>query len=267
MVERISPSEDGEALPKDINSTNSTYPDTRETNQTKMHFYAADIVCGHEERMARYLEQAKVECILPHHRMQHQLKDRSKILLDLRPFSECTFDRISSDDCVKVLDLQGVLSLVSVWNFRPAALPQLEIEMLPSGLAQPRSEPHPVAIAGQGMRIRVKPSSGMEEVVARKKNSFDFALTLDLLMLSSEVKVRGEDPEPVYPTCSLTLNIPLRTDNRPSQISTGEFNCLDSYPDSLQSLDPSPRSVGRIEGSASENYIASPCASLCESAT
>ena len=62
--------------------------------------------------------------------------------------SEYFFDRIPLDDCVKVLDVSGVLSFSGVVDPRPAALLGLGIETLPSHLATLPSEPHPVVIAG-----------------------------------------------------------------------------------------------------------------------
>jgi hypothetical protein len=199
---KISPSEDGEALSQDLNSTISMYPEPRKTAQTRMN--TTYVVRG-------------------------------------RAFPSMT---------VKVLELSGVFSFVGVADPRPAAPLGLGIETLASHLAAPSLEPHPVVIAGQSVRICVTPSSGKEEIVARRKNGFHFGLTLGLLMQSNETNVRSEVPEPAYLTCSLTLKTPLQTENRPYQITADDFNCLDPAPDSPKSPYPSLRSVGRIEGSA-----------------
>jgi transcription antitermination factor NusG len=94
-----------------------------------------------------------------------------------------------------VLEVPGVLAVVSGTGGKPAPLPEAEIDALRSGLQLRQVEPHPPLKVGQRARIRSGVFAGMEGVVVRTKNSFRVVLTMDTILQSFAVEVNGKELE------------------------------------------------------------------------
>ncbi|HXW14919.1 MAG TPA: antitermination protein NusG, partial [Terriglobia bacterium] len=87
-------------------------------------------------------------------------------------------------DRLRVLKIPSVANLVS-FNGTPAVLPEAEIEALKKGLERGiQAEPHPYLNIGRRVRITAGPLEGLEGMLVRKKNSWRFVLSLDLIQRS-----------------------------------------------------------------------------------
>jgi transcription antitermination factor NusG len=91
------------------------------------------------------------------------------------------------------LQIPSIVRLVG-FNGLPVALPDEELEILRSGLAQKLSaEPHPFLTTGRWVRITSGPFKGLEGVLKQKKNSLRVVVSLGLIRRSVAVEVDSTD--------------------------------------------------------------------------
>ena len=147
----------------------------------------------HEKRVAQHFELRHLDCFLPLYRAQRRWNDGSRVDVDLPLFPGYLFVRIGKRERVRVLEVPGVLSLVTGTGGEPAPLDEGDIDALRSGIGQRRAEPHPLLRVGQKARIRYGALAGMEGFVVRLKSGLRVVLTLELLMQSIAVEVDGGD--------------------------------------------------------------------------
>jgi transcription antitermination factor NusG len=184
------------------------------------HWYAVLTRARHEKRVAEQLQGKGIECFLPLYEALHRWKDRRK-LVQLPLFPGYLFVRFALQNRLRVLQTVSVAEIV---HFRgdPVPLPEREVEGLRSGLALLRAEPHPYLRVGQRVRIRSGPLTGSEGLLIRRKNSYRFVLSIDLIMRSIAVEVGAADIEPlrVGPGCARGHNL-LRPSLKAGGTKTG----------------------------------------------
>ena len=160
-------------------------------------WFAAYTSPRHEKRVEEHLSQRAIEHYLPLYRSQRKWNDGSRITLNLPLFPGYIFVFIRQSERVRVLEVPGVVAIVSGTGREPVPLPDAEINALRSGLNLRRAEPHPLLTVGQRARIRWGALAGMEGVVVRIKNSFRIVLTMQLIMRSIAVEVDERELEPL----------------------------------------------------------------------
>lgn len=158
------------------------------------HWFAVYTTPCHEKRIALHFEKRGIEYFLPLYRSLRRWNNGCKVEVEQPLFPSYIFVRIAREARVRVLEVPGVLSLVGTRSI-PAALPEVEIESLRSGLRERKFEPHFYLVAGERARIKTGPLAGMEGVLIRKKNSLRVVLTLDLIMQSVAVEVEADNLE------------------------------------------------------------------------
>jgi len=158
-------------------------------------WFAVSTTPRHEKRVAQHFELRRLDCFLPLYRAQRRWNDGSRVDLDLPLFPGYLFVRIGKRERVRVLEVPGVLSLVTGTGGEPAPLDECDIDALRSGIGQRRAEPHPLLRVGQKARIRCGALAGMEGFVVRLKSGLRVVLTLELIMQSVAVEVDGSDLE------------------------------------------------------------------------
>lgn len=156
--------------------------------RTAPQWFAAYTASRHEKNVSTQLAERRVESFLPLYQTVHNWKNRTRARLELPLFPSYVFVRISAGERAAVLQVPGVLSLVGS-SKEAWALPDFEIESLRAGLAQRRPEPHPYLVVGDRVRITSGPLTGMEGVLAQKKNGPRVVLTLEHIMKSVSVEV------------------------------------------------------------------------------
>lgn len=155
-------------------------------------WYAAYTWARHEKSVAKQLEERRMDSFLPLYRSWHRWKDRRQ-QVELPLFSSYVFVRMTLRERVRVLELPGVVQLVS-FQGRPAPLPDLEIEALRRGLEQEiYAEPHPFLRVGHKVRVRGGPLAGTEGILLRKKDKLRVVISLEVLMRSIAVEVDAAD--------------------------------------------------------------------------
>jgi transcription antitermination factor NusG len=159
-------------------------------------WYAAYTTPRHEKYVTQQMDGRRIPCFLPLYRSVHRWKDR-RIELELPLFPGYIFVRIVLGDRLQVLQLPGVVQLVSFAG-KPAPLPDAEIEALRNRLVGNFcAEPHPYLTAGRRVRIRAGSMAGLEGILLRRKQKFRVVLSIQLIQRSVAIEVDEADIEPV----------------------------------------------------------------------
>jgi transcription antitermination factor NusG len=158
-------------------------------------WFAAYTTPRHEKAVVRQLDARHVESFLPLYSSVRHWKNGCRVTVDRPLFPSYVFVRVRSGDSVKVLQVPGVLSIVSSGR-EPSALPSAEIESLRAGLPLRRFEPHSYLVAGERVRIVAGSLEGMVGVLVRRKNDYRAVLTLDMIRQSVSVEVGLDEIEP-----------------------------------------------------------------------
>ena len=167
-----------------------------DVEQQAARWYAIYTSSRHEKVVANQLEERGIESFLPLYRSWHRWKDRRK-LVELALFPSYVFVRMEAQKRLRVLQVPGVVNLVS-FNGEPAALPEQEINALRSGLEhQVFAEPHPYLKVGRKVRVARGPMAGAEGILSRKKDKHRVVISIDVLMRSIAVEVDGNDVEAI----------------------------------------------------------------------
>ncbi|SRR5882724_12065403 len=160
------------------------------------HWYAAYTRAQHEKRVASELGTREVEHFLPLYSSVRRWKDR-RMQLELPLFPGYVFVRLALRDRLRVLQIPSVVRLVA-FNGQATALPDAEMEIMRSGLAQSlHAEPHPFLTVGRRVRITGGPFAGLEGVLRRKKSGMRVIVSLGLIQRSVAVDVDIADVRPV----------------------------------------------------------------------
>ena len=158
-------------------------------------WYAAYTCAKHEKRVASALGARDVEHFLPLFSSVRRWKDR-RVQLDLPLFPGYIFVRLPFSERLRVVEIPSVVRLVGFGGM-PIALPDIEIEIMRSGLSQGlRAEPHPFLIVGRRVRITGGPFAGLEGILKKKKSSLRVVVSLELIQRSVAVDVDADDVRP-----------------------------------------------------------------------
>ncbi len=159
-------------------------------------WFAAYTAPRHEKAVARQFESRHIEAFLPLYRSMRRWRNGCTVAVDQPLFPSYIFVCIERREAVKVLQVPGIVSIVSTGR-EPASLPASEIESLRSGLPLRQFEPHPYLVVGEKVRIVSGSLAGVAGVLLRKKNNLRVVLTLDLIQQSVAVEVGIDEIEPL----------------------------------------------------------------------
>jgi transcription antitermination factor NusG len=149
---------------------------------------------NHEKRVVGRCQQRQLESFLPLYRVKRKWKNRCTVDLDLPLFPNYFFVRIVPRDRVRILELAGVVSIVSSGG-QPLPLTDEYIASLQQGLLAHKIEPHPDLEVGELVRITTGPLAGAEGILERRKNDFRVVLKLEMLARSVSVEVAASEIE------------------------------------------------------------------------
>jgi transcription termination/antitermination protein NusG len=180
-------------------STTAQIPATHFDHGQPLNWFAVYTNCRHEKRAAQHFQQREIAHYLPLFRSQRQGKNGARVAVDFPLFPGYIFVNITRDARVRVLQVPGVISIVSGLNGKPASISDGEIESLREGLRHRCARPHPYLATGQRVRIRSGPLTGIEGTIVRVKNGLRVVLTLDLIMQCFSVEVQHDELELLQP--------------------------------------------------------------------
>jgi len=160
-------------------------------------WYAVFTLSKHEKRVSRRCEERQIESFLPLYKLTRKWKNRCTVDLELPLFPNYFFVRIIPRDRIRVLDLPGVVSIVSAAG-KLLPIQDEYIRSLRVGLLVHKMEPHPGLTVGDCVRIKTGPMAGVEGILERRKNELRVVLRLEMLARSVSVEVGAEEVEPRY---------------------------------------------------------------------
>jgi transcriptional antiterminator RfaH len=162
--------------------------------QPSARWYAVFTLARHEKRVFAQCELRQVESFLPLYKVRHRWKNRRIVDLELPLFPSYSFVRIDPRQRVHVLQVPGVVRIVSSGR-EMQPLPDDYINSLRDGLLIHRIEPHPGFAVGDWVRIKTGPMAGIEGVLERRKNELRVIVKLEMLARSVSVEVGSEEIE------------------------------------------------------------------------
>ena len=166
------------------------------TASEQLRWYAVYTRSRHEKRIKEQLEGMSFESFLPLYTSIRRWKNGCRTPVQKPLFPGYVFVNIARRECVRVLQVPGVVSIVSAGR-EPSVLASSDIESLRAALPLCQFEPHPYLILGQKVRVTSGPLAGMVGVLTRKKNHFRVVLTLDLIRQSVAVEMDVDQVEPL----------------------------------------------------------------------
>jgi len=153
-------------------------------------WYAVYTKAHHEKRVEQQMRQRGIDCFLPVYKAVRRWKDRRKIL-ELPLFPGYVFVHLPWRARLQVLQLPGVVEFVSCGG-HPVPLADSEIDSLRNGLHFACAKPNPYLRVGRHVRIRSGPLTGIEGILARRKDKLRVVLSIHLIQRSIAVEVDEE---------------------------------------------------------------------------
>lgn len=163
---------------------------------SKPRWYVAQTCSRHEKSVAAQLNERGVEHFLPLYEAVSRWRDR-RVRLQLPLFAGYIFVRIPLRERLRALEIPSIVRLVS-FGVLPIPMPDDEMEAMRNGLTSKlRVEPYPYLTVGRRARIKSGPLAGFEGILLRKKGSFRFVLSVELIQRAVITDVNIADIEPV----------------------------------------------------------------------
>ncbi|MGZ4830896.1 MAG: UpxY family transcription antiterminator, partial [Candidatus Angelobacter sp.] len=143
----------------------------------KQSWYAVYTRTRHEKAVAEQCKQRGVIAFLPLYCVRHRWKQRfAEVLLPL--FPSYIFVRIALEERVRVLNVPGIVSIVS-FNGSPAVVPESQIDCLKRAISLGRAEPHAYLRSGRKVRVTAGPLIGLEGIVVEIKNRMQVIVSFE----------------------------------------------------------------------------------------
>ena len=172
--------------------------------KTALSWWAVYTRHQHEKTAAQMMETKGLDVFLPTYASVRKWKDRSKLLY-LPLFPGYVFVQVGNARRLDVLTTPGVHMILSHGD-QAATIPEEEIEAIRRTVeGHHRVEPHPFLKCGQRVRVMRGSLSGVEGILARKKNMFRLVLSVQMLAQSVAVEIDASDIEPVNERATVTL--------------------------------------------------------------
>jgi len=150
----------------------------------------------HEQQVANQFAQKHLPHLLPMFERLTRWSDRVK-RTRVPLFPGYVFVEASQRDRVKVLQTQGVVSLVSRAG-GAVSLSLDEVERLRTCCQHAADvEPHPYLKIGHRVRVKYGPFSGWEGTLVEKQNSRRLVITIEQIMKAVAVNIDGADVEAI----------------------------------------------------------------------
>jgi transcription antitermination factor NusG len=159
-------------------------------------WYAAYTCAKHERSVAEQLALRGVEHFHPRYQV-HRRWNRRLVVLDLPLFPGYVFVRIPWSERLRVLEVPGVVYLVTFGGV-PAALETGQIELLRTCLASAgKVLPHPFLQSGRRVHFCEGPFRGLAGVLQRSKGRRRLIVSIEVIQKSMSVEVDAATIEPV----------------------------------------------------------------------
>lgn len=160
----------------------------RDTAATDAPWFAVYTRHQHERKVASRLVEQQFETFFPTYVELHRWKDRRKEV-SMPLFPGYVFFRGTLENRVQILSVPGVHFIVSAGQ-SPAAIPDCEVDALRRAVHNDLPlEPFPFLNKGDRVRVVHGPLSGVEGLLARKKDGMRLVLSVEILGRSAAVEI------------------------------------------------------------------------------
>ncbi len=160
-------------------------------------WYALSVRSRHEFVARDELVRKGIETFLPAFTKLRQWSDRKKQVV-YPVFPGYLFVRVAPqpEDFLQVIKTRGTVGLVSLEPGYPSAVPEQEVEALKRVVFSGRQfDVYPGYRIGTRVRVRRGPLEGAEGVLARKEDSQQFFVNVEILGRSVGIRICAEDLE------------------------------------------------------------------------
>jgi transcription termination/antitermination protein NusG len=159
-------------------------------------WYAIFTMPRHEQSVASYLDFQRIAHFLPAYEKVSTWRNRQTMRVKLPLFPRYLFARIERRRSGLVLRAPGALQIVGTAS-GPTPVPDTQIEILRTSIAQNKAEPYPYFAIGRRVRIRTGSLAGVEGTLVRRENRHRFVLTLSLIQQSVSIDVEAANLEAI----------------------------------------------------------------------
>ncbi|MCI0418814.1 MAG: UpxY family transcription antiterminator [Acidobacteria bacterium] len=161
---------------------------TNSAAQWQPSWFAVYTRSRHEHAVKTQLDSKGIEGFLPAYNKVSQWKDRRRTI-EMPLFPGYLFVKIPPINRLEVLKAFGVVRLVGD-GCAPLPVPEVQIQnihrLLETGF---KYDPHPYLQIGRRVRITNGPLSGLEGILARKKNLSRLVVSVDLIERAVSVEI------------------------------------------------------------------------------
>ena len=159
---------------------------------------------NHEKRVSQHCHNRLIDSFLPLYKVKRRWRNRRTVVLERPLFPGYLFVRTAAQHRVRILELPGVVSIVSAAG-QPLPLSSDYITSLREGLLVNKIEPHANVEVGEVVRITRGAFAGAEGILERRKNDLRVVLRLEMLARSVSVEVDASEIEGIYQTSEAGL--------------------------------------------------------------
>jgi transcription antitermination factor NusG len=152
----------------------------------------------HEKSVAFALSNKSYEVYLPLYRSVRRWQDRAKALW--LPLFPCyVFIREGMDRQLQILTTPGLIHIVK-WGGCPAIVPKSQLNAIRQIVeCCPNVETHPYLQAGDRVRVKSGPLTGLEGILTRKKGVARLVVSMEMLGRSAAVEIDVLNVERIGP--------------------------------------------------------------------
>jgi transcription antitermination factor NusG len=171
-----------------MTKSNLEFADTSDALAKASEWYALYTRHQHEKTVAQHLQRIGYDVFLPLYRETHQWNDRKKdVVLPLFPCY--VFFAGNLDRRFEVMNLPGVCSLITHGD-KVSVISAEELETVRRVTTSSLPvEPHPYLQCGERIRVLSGPLTGVEGIVARRKDALRIVLSVEMLARSVAVEI------------------------------------------------------------------------------
>jgi transcription antitermination factor NusG len=169
-------------------------PNSMESGSTALEltprWFAVHTRHQHEQRVAKTLSGKGFSVFLPTYKAVHRWTDRNKSVT-LPLFPGYLFFANEIERQIHILSTPGVHAIIRTGSV-PAEIPNDEIIAIRRMVDSPlRVKPHPFISAGDRVKIKAGPLTGLEGIVTRKRDTLRLVLSIEILGQSAAVEIDG----------------------------------------------------------------------------
>lgn len=155
-------------------------------------WFAAQIKPQHEKKCSCFLSSKDIEHFLPLYSSISRWKNGQKKMIERPLFPGYIFVRIPRYERAIVLNIPGVLNMVSSHG-NMLALEDAEIERLQNGLGKLNAKPAFYLSAGEKVRIISGPLEGHNGILLRRKSLCEVVISVEMIQRSVAVEISEAD--------------------------------------------------------------------------